>query len=237
MSRAYSAAVLPSDSSRNGLQGRPKLFVGRREITSGHPSFERGRERADRVFNKMQFRALHTALPADLADFVLFGCLSSWRKNEIATLKWSDIEKNTIHLRAENANDRPPRTLPIAGAELIELIERRKEARLVDGSTFSVFALHRDGEPIREFRKAWALACKKVKLEGKLFHDLWRSAVVNLIGAGVPVVTAMSLGGHTTFSLFVGTAFARKKSRTARWKRCRNTTRNNVRKLSRLHGN
>jgi integrase len=105
-------------------------------------------------------------------------------------------------LRAENANDRPPRTLPIAGAELIELIERRKEGRLVDGSTFSGFVFHRDGKPIREFRKAWALACKKVKLEGKLFHDLWRSAVVNLIDAGVPVVTAMSLSGHTTFSMF-----------------------------------
>jgi integrase len=141
-------------------------------------------------------------LPADLADFTLFAYLSSWRKNEIATLKWGDVDKDTIRLRAEDAKDRRPRTLPIAGAELVELIERRKKTRVVNGNTLSAFVFHREGNPILEFRRAWASACKKAELSGRNFHDLRRSAVVNLIDAGVPVVTAMSLSGHSTFSMF-----------------------------------
>jgi integrase len=162
---------------------------------------EKGNARAG-FFEEAQFRALHAALPPDLADFALFAYLSSWRKNEIATLKWSDVEKDVIHLREENAKDRCPRTLPIAGAELIDLIKRRREARLVDGSTFSGYVFHREGQPVREFRKAWASACVKANLKGRLFHDLRRSAVVNLIDAGVPVVTAMSISGHSTFAMF-----------------------------------
>jgi integrase len=152
-------------------------------------------------FNEVEFRALHAALPPDLADFALFGYLSSWRKNEISTLKWSDIESSVIHLREENAKDRCARTLPIAGAELIALIKRRKDARVVAGRTISGYVFHRKGQPILEFRKAWAAACKKVGVK-RLFHDLRRSAVVNLIDAGVPVVTAMSISGHSTFAMF-----------------------------------
>ena len=183
-----------------------KLAVNRKELDAHnfprirHLS-ETGNERTG-FFSETQFRAPHAVLPADLADFTLFAYLSSWRKNEIATLKWGEVDKDTIRLRAENAKDRRPRTLPIAGAELIELIERRKKTRVVNGNTLSAFVFHREGNPILEFRKAWASACKKAELSGRNFHDLRRSAVVNLIDAGVPVVTAMSLSGHSTFSMF-----------------------------------
>jgi integrase len=183
-----------------------KLAVTRKEIDPENVPHirhlsEKGNARKG-FFDEAQFRALHAVLPSDLADFVLFAYISSWRKNEIATLKWNDVEKGVIHLREENAKDRQPRTLPIVGAELVELIKRRREARLVDGSVFSGFVFHRDGKPILEFRKAWATAAKKAGVSGKLFHDLRRSAVVNLIDSGVPVVTAMSISGHSTFSMF-----------------------------------
>jgi integrase len=160
---------------------------------------EAGNERQG-FFSETEFRALHEALPSDLADFALFGFLSSWRRNEIATLRWSDIEKDIIKLRAENAKDRRARILPIVG-ELAELIERRRSARVVKGMICG-YVFHRAGKPILEFRKAWVAACEKAKVGKRLFHDLRRSAIVSMIDAGVGVTTAMSLSGHSTFSMF-----------------------------------
>src|ERR1035438_3286595 len=58
---------------------------------------------------------------------------------------------------------------------LAELMERRKAARLVKTATGEVLAkyiFHCKGEPIGDFRKAWATACKLAGVSERLFHDL-----------------------------------------------------------------
>jgi hypothetical protein len=58
-----------------------------------------------------------------------------------------------------------------------------------------------DGEPIREFRKTWATACKEAGVSGRLFHDLRRTAVRNLVRAGATETVAVDTHGLTPVAL------------------------------------
>jgi integrase len=165
-------------------------------------------------FTATEFEALCSALPADLQDFVRFAYVTAWRKNEISSLRWSDVDGEVIRLRGVNSKNREARSVVIAG-ELVPLMERRRKDRVVDGALVQ-YIFHRNGEPIREFRKSWAAACVSVNLgcwisnadakskkkrkvyQGRIFHDLRRCGVRNLIRSGTPANIAMAVCGHKT---------------------------------------
>jgi integrase len=160
-------------------------------------------------FAESEIRKVIANLSPALADFTLFAWLCGMRKSEIASLRWEDVDGDCIRLRAENAKNGKSRALPLEG-ELAELIARRKAARQVkvNGTVMlSALIFHRKGEAIREFRKAWAAACTKAGVR-RLFHDLRRSAVRNMISAGVPQTIAMKISGHETPSMFQRYAIA-----------------------------
>lgn len=100
-------------------------------------------------------------LPSYLRDFTSFGYLTGWRKGEIASLRWEDVDGDVIRLRAENSKNGEARAVTLDG-ELAELIARRKLARQVkiNGEvTVAALVFHHRGEPIVDIRKAWATAC------------------------------------------------------------------------------
>jgi len=153
-------------------------------------------------FSEQEIRRVIANLEADLGDFTLFGWLTGWRK-EIRSLRWEDVDGAAIRLRAIDAKDREARVVPLEG-ELAELIARRQTVRQVmrDGTPMLCsLVFHGDGEPIGDFRKAWATACKKSGVR-RLFHDLRRSACRNMIQAGVAQSVAMKISGHRTDSMF-----------------------------------
>lgn len=149
------------------------------------------------------FERVARHLPGDLADFARFGYLSGWRKGEVQRLTWLDVDRGAgrIVLRREHSKNGEPRVLPLVG-ELAALIERRWSAREHEtpGGTTALapFVFHRDGQPVGDFRKAWATACDAAAVVGTLFHDLRRSAVRNMDRAGVSQSVAMALSGHKT---------------------------------------
>ena len=120
-------------------------------------------------------------------------------------LTWDAVDRLAREVRLRTSKNGQGRILPLHD-ELWNLIERRWTARTVqkkDGTTkISEFVFHRSGEPVVDFRKPWKEACQRAKIPGRLFHDLRRTAVRNMIRAGVPQSVAMSISGHKTVSMF-----------------------------------
>jgi len=151
-------------------------------------------------FSDSEFRAVLAHLPDDgLRDFVAFAGLTGWRRGECASLTWANVEDGLIRLRAEDAKNGEARCVPVEG-ELVNIIERRRKDRLVNGALTS-FLFHRAGAPVVEFRRSWRTACRLAGMQ-RLFHDLRRSAIRNFVRSGVSEKIAMSISGHKTRSVF-----------------------------------
>ena len=58
-----------------------------------------------------EFRAVLDGLPDYLKDFARFGYLTGWRRSEIASLRWEDVDGNLIRLRGENAKNGESRSI------------------------------------------------------------------------------------------------------------------------------
>lgn len=155
-------------------------------------------------FEHGDFLALRQELPEHLRGIATFGYKNGWRVSEITDLKWSqvDLDQGIVRLEPGETKNEEGRTVYLDD-ELKDIFrqqwERRKEtARLLP----YVFLNAKVTDRVKRFDKAWKTACKKVGLEGKLFHDLRRTAVRNMVRAGIPETVAMKISGHKTRSVF-----------------------------------
>ena len=153
------------------------------------------------------FAEIEKHLPDPINVVARFGFITGWRKQEILSLRWSDVdlENRRLRLRRENSKTDEPRVLVLTG-DLLALIQRRwaaRQYRTKAGAALSQFVFHRRGQGIVDFRDAWADACEAAKVPGLLFHDLRRSAVRNMMKSGkVDQAVAMQISGHKTDSIF-----------------------------------
>ncbi len=151
-------------------------------------------------FAPAQIAAILARLPDPVDEIVRFAYLTGWRRGEIVPLTWAQVDRATHQVRLVDSKSGEGRVIPLVG-ELAALIERRWAARVV-GRSLCPWVFHRAGRPVRTFRETWQSACEAAGLAGALFHDLRRTAVRDMIRAGVPQAVAMRMSGHKTVSMF-----------------------------------
>lgn len=219
----YKVARLPETRERGNVSVRPATV--NRELAALRKAFNLGvrqkristapsisllseNNARQRFLEPADFEAIVQNLPEHLRDFARFGYSTGWRKGELQSLTWEDVnrEARTVLLRSQHSKNKEPRLLPRTG-ELGTIIEWRWQARAMqrpDGSTaLAEFVFHSgDGRPVGDFRKAWATACKEDKMSAILLHDLRRSAARNMDCSGVGQAVAMKITGHKTLSVY-----------------------------------
>lgn len=160
-------------------------------------------------FERAELDALLVHLRPELRAVVTFAYLTGWRRREILTLRWDqvDFHAGEVKLLAGTTKNDEARVFPFRAFPALEVLLRAQRAdtdtlELVHGPIPWVFH-HAGGKPIHDFKHAWAGACKAAGLEGRLLHDFRRSAVRNLERAGVPRSVAMKLTGHKTEHVYL----------------------------------
>ena len=179
------------------IQNVPKIHLLR------EPPARRG------FITQKEFDQLLAALPTHLRPLVALLYWCGVRVGEALQIDWHqiDLDARTIRLEDDQTKTGEARILPLASV----LVDMLKQVKPKTGLAFSATNL----------RTEWANACAAVGLgqteemeprtkdgfswtryTGLHVHDLRRSAVRNLVNAGVPERVAMRITGHKTRAVF-----------------------------------
>lgn len=155
-------------------------------------------------FEHGEFIALRDRLPDYLKGFVTFAYKTGWRVSEIIGLTWNkvDLGQGIVRLEAGETKNDEGRTVYLDD-ELQAVFQRQWETRKETKTLTPYVFPNQDGNgQIKDFRDSWKTACKNAKIGKRLFHDFRRSAVRNMVRAGIPEGVVMKVSGHKTRSVF-----------------------------------
>lgn len=179
-------------------------------IVARVPKFPRLEENNVRkgFFEDEQYRALLAELPEYLKPVLTFAYFTGCRRGEILSLQWSQVDliDGIIRLEPGETKNEESRIIPLV-AELREALAARKVLRDASYPKCPWVFFNR-GERLLSIKNAWERSCKRAGLvteDGKhsrIFHDLRRTGVRNLVRAGVPEKVAQTISGHKTRAVF-----------------------------------
>jgi integrase len=166
-------------------------------LVKGHANARQG------FVERAELEKLLPELPSQvLRDVALFAYATGMRKSEILSLTWDGFDRETkmLRLHASKAKTGRGRAVSLEGwPELAQVVERRLAERRLDCSL--IFHNGR-GARVGDFYTSWERALDRAKLRHFTIHDFRRTAVRNMVRAGVPESVAMSISGHRTRAIF-----------------------------------
>jgi integrase len=156
-----------------------------------------------------KFEELVGPLPTHLRPLILFLYWCGVRLGEAQQIEWSqvDLDARIIRLEDDQTKNAEARIVPLPAVVVMTLKEiTPKVGRVFDDTNLRT-----------EWQKAcaaWGLGTREIikpkkkgqhqwyKYRGLIVHDLRRSAIRNLVNAGVPERVAMRISGHKTRDVF-----------------------------------
>jgi integrase len=171
------------------------------------PKMQEGDARSG-FFEPEQHAAMLKHLPPPIDDMARFAYVCGWRRGEVWSLRWEYVDRSAREVRLPDTKNGEGRTLPI-DPDTWAMFDRLWSGRTfkrngVDG--ISEFVFHVRGRAISDshFSRLWEKARSSVGaiVAGRIFHDYRRTAVRNLMRAGVQQSVAMKITGHESDSIF-----------------------------------
>jgi integrase len=158
-------------------------------------------------FEEPDFRRFLAHLPEALRPLAEVAYITGWRiHDELLPRQWKHLDVTAGWLRLEPGETKngEGRMFPLTPALRAVLEAQRERTRQIERQTGRIipWLFHRNGKPIKNFRRSWHTACRLAGLEDRIPHDFRRTAVRNLERAGVPRSTAMKMVGHKTESIY-----------------------------------
>jgi integrase len=176
------------------LQVKERKFP--RNLVPSFPMLPNPKPRRD-FLTLEQHATLVKHLPEELRPLQIVGYDTGARRSELLKLTWDRVDLERGSLMFPDTKNGEDRVVPL-GQQAVKALQEMK--RTAVGLVF----VRADGEPIKDFRRAWSKALKAAGLGKHLFHGNRRSQAVNLMAAGVDEQTAMAITGHKDSDTFRG---------------------------------
>ena len=151
-----------------------------------------------RYLTKSEASALLAAASnPQLAEFIRLALHTGCRKNELLTLRWSDVDQkyNTIQLKPENTKSNKARAIP-----LNKTARNALQALKQGNQTEWVFHNNKGGRK-KTFRWFFCKAIQSAGIEDFHIHDLRHTFASWLVSEGVELIKVRDLLGHTTIRM------------------------------------
>ncbi len=149
----------------------------------------------DRVLTADEWARLYAEAACHLKPILQVAYQLGLRYGEIVGLTWDRVclKRGIITLTAHDTKSKKPRTVPLT-PDLTEVLRDLYKVRYLNQDRLFL----RNGQSIRSIRTAFERATRRAGITNLRFHDLRHCAATNMRRAGVDVMTAMRIVGHTS---------------------------------------
>ena len=172
-------------------------------------------------FERDQYLAVLKHMPEAMRPIVTFAYVTGWRINsEVLPLQWRQVDLPAGEVRLDpgttkNGEGRvfylTPELQALLQAQRDRADEIQRDVAMIVQHVFFHQPAMKDGSlglragkgiSPHGFYQAWRRARTKAGCPGSIPHDFRRTAIRNMVRAGIPERVAMALSGHKTRSVF-----------------------------------
>src|SRR5262245_31410102 len=141
-----------------------------------------------------------------MTPVVRFAYITGWRtRSEILTLQWKQVDFHAGEIRLDpgTTKNKEGRIFPMTH-ELREILkkQRAKHEGMRQSGVICPWVFPYQGKPFRSFKTTWKKACVRAGIPWAIPHDFRRTAVRNLVRAGISERVAMQMTRHKIRSVF-----------------------------------